>query len=213
MKTDVSSLRNEYSKSSLSDSEILADPFAQFTAWFEDAVNSEQLEPNAMSLGTVDKNGQPHQRTVLLKGYDATGFVFYTNYSSRKGLHLEENPKVNLLFPWYHLQRQIIICGNVTKVSTDESVKYFHSRPRGSQLSAFVSNQSEVISSRQELEERLKKAESDFTDKEVPRPKQWGGYLVTPTSFEFWQGRENRLHDRFLFASEHNSWKISRLSP
>ncbi|MEP1095997.1 MAG: pyridoxamine 5'-phosphate oxidase [Cyclobacteriaceae bacterium] len=213
MKTDVSSLRNEYLKSSLADSEILEDPIAQFRAWFEEAVKSEQLEPNAMILGTVDHNGQPHQRTVLLKGYDSEGFVFYTNYKSSKGLQVEKSPRVNLLFPWYHLQRQIIICGTVSKVSVEESKDYFHSRPRGSQLSAYVSNQSEMIPSRQELEAKLKKAEKDFADQDVPHPEHWGGYLVAPTSFEFWQGRENRLHDRFYFQKENTDWRISRLSP
>ncbi|MEP5612893.1 MAG: pyridoxamine 5'-phosphate oxidase [Cyclobacteriaceae bacterium] len=213
MKTDVASLRNEYLKSSLADSEILADPIAQFTAWFEEAVKSEQLEPNAMILGTVDGGGQPHQRTVLLKGFDSEGFVFYTNYKSNKGLHVEKNPKVNLLFPWYHLQRQVIVCGRVTKISTEESHDYFQSRPRGSQLSAYVSNQSEVIPSRQELEAKLKRAENDFNDQAVPHPAHWGGYLVVPVSFEFWQGRESRLHDRFYFQKEGTDWKISRLSP
>jgi len=213
MKTDVSSLRNEYLKSSLADSDILADPIAQFTAWLEEAMKSEQLEPNAMILGTVDDSDQPHQRTVLLKGFDADGFIFYTNYKSNKGLQVEKNPKVNLLFPWYHLQRQVIICGSVSQVSTEESKDYFHSRPRGSQLSAYVSNQSEVIPSRQELEEKLENAEANFTDKKVPHPEQWGGYRVAPISFEFWQGRESRLHDRFYFQKENTDWKISRLSP
>lgn len=213
MKSDVSSLRNEYLKSALSDADISSDPFDQFKVWFDEAIDSDQMEPNAMILGTVENGTQPHQRTVLLKGYDTNGFVFYTNYKSNKGLHLERNPHVNLLFPWYYLQRQIIICGEVEKVSKQESEAYFHSRPRGSQLSAFISNQSEVVESRDELEKRLKEAEEQFKNQDVPLPENWGGYLVTPTSFEFWQGRENRLHDRYLYQLEAGNWSISRLSP
>ncbi len=213
MKSDISALRNEYSKSTLSDSELSSDPFVQFDQWFKEAINSDQIEPNAMIVGTVDQYDQPTQRTVLLKDYGKEGFVFYTNYKSRKGTQLENNPKINLLFPWYHLQRQVIISGTVTKVSKEDSESYFHSRPRGSQLSAFVSNQSEEIPSRKEIESRLQKAEEDFKDKEIPLPDNWGGYLVTPSSFEFWQGRENRLHDRFFFERENEHWKISRLAP
>ncbi len=213
MNSDISSLRTEYSKSQISESEMSADPLVQFSKWFEEALNSDQLEPNAMIVGTADQQGQPSQRTVLLKGYDNNGFVFYTNYKSRKGLQLEKNPKISLLFPWYHLQRQIIICGHVSKLSKQQSEEYFHSRPRGSQLSAYVSNQSQEISSRRELESKLSEAESTFENQEIPLPENWGGYLVTPTSLEFWQGRENRLHDRFFYEREEDSWKTSRLAP
>ncbi len=213
MKSDIFTLRNEYSKSTLSDFELSKDPFIQFTTWFEEALVSEQIEPNAMIVGTVDSHGQPTQRTVLLKGYGEEGFTFYTNYKSRKGIQLKGNPRVNLLFPWYHLQRQIIISGTVSKVSRQNSEQYFHSRPRGSQLSAFVSNQSGEVSSREELESRLQKAEEELKNKEVPLPRDWGGYIVTPSSFEFWQGRENRLHDRFFYELEGSHWKISRLAP
>ncbi len=213
MKSDISSLRNEYSKLTLSDTELSKNPFTQFDTWFKEVVNSDQIEPTAMIVGTVDQQKQPTQRTVLLKDYSEEGFTFYTNYKSRKGIQLEENPKINLLFPWYHLQRQVIISGTIAKVSRENSEQYFHSRPRGSQLSAFVSNQSEEISSREELESKLQKAKEEFAKKEVPLPQDWGGYLVTPTSFEFWQGRENRLHDRFFYELLDSQWKISRLAP
>lgn len=213
MKSNVASLRNEYLKSKLGDTEVLADPMAQFSKWFDEAVASEELEPNAMILGSVDENNQPHQRTVLLKGFDENGFVFYTNYQSNKGRQMEKNPLVNLLFPWFNLQRQIIICGTISKVSKTESEEYFHSRPRGSQLSGYVSNQSERISSREALETKLEEVTVKFEGQEVPLPEYWGGYLVKPVSFEFWQGRENRLHDRIYFECRNEKWEASRLSP
>ena len=214
MKSDIASLRNEYLKSSLEDGDFPSHPMTQFDAWFQQAVNSDELEPNAMALGTVDENNQPHQRTVLLKGVTEEGLMFYTNYKSSKGLQIEINPQVNLLFPWYNLQRQIIICGTAEKLPKLESEEYFHSRPLGAQLSALISDQSKKIGSRSELEKKLRSAEKTYENQEVPLPPNWGGYLVRPLSFEFWQGRENRLHDRIFYRLLDNStWEISRLAP
>src|SRR5690606_17002144 len=162
--------------------------------WFREAVDSEITEPNAMVLATADEKGQPFQRTVLLKTFNRNGFVFYTNYRSRKAGQINHNPKVNLLFPWYMLERQVAITGTVTKVSTKESLEYFLSRPRGSQLGAWVSNQSEVITSRSILEVKLAEMKQKFKEGKVPLPDHWGGFRVIPDSIEFWQGRRNRLH-------------------
>lgn len=174
----------------------------------------EIIEPTAMTLATVDTNGQPFQRTVLLKTFSEEGFVFYTNYESRKAAHLDQNPKISLLFPWYSLERQVAITGHVEKVSTKESLKYFLSRPKGSQLGAWVSNQSEVITSRSILETKLSQMKEKFKEGKIPLPDHWGGYRVIPQTIEFWQGRKSRLHDRIFFQKENeNSWAISRLSP
>jgi pyridoxamine 5'-phosphate oxidase len=213
MKSDVGSLRNEYLKSTLEDGEFALDPLVQFRTWFDEAVESNESEPNAMILATLDSKNQPRQRTVLLKGYDEDGFVFFTNYKSNKGHQIETNPKVNLIFPWFHLQRQVIICGKIEKTSIETSEEYFHSRPKGSQLSAYVSNQSETIPSREFLEAKLEEAKSNFKDEPIPLPSNWGGYLVKPISYEFWQGRENRLHDRIFFEWKEDSWNVSRLAP
>ena len=213
MREDIASIRKEYTQAELDESTVLKNPFEQFEKWFQEALKSEIIEPTAMILSTVDANGQPFQRTVLLKTFSADGFVFYTNYESRKASHLQDNPKVSLLFPWYSLERQVAITGHVEKVSTKESLKYFLSRPEGSQLGAWVSNQSQVITSRNILETKLAQMKQKFKDGKIPLPDHWGGYRVIPDSIEFWQGRKSRLHDRIYFQKENSSWQISRLAP
>lgn len=214
MREDIASIRKEYTQAVLDEESVLKNPFEQFEKWFQEALNSQITEPTAMILSTVDSNGQPFQRTVLLKTFNENGFVFYTNYESRKATHLKSNPKVSLLFPWYPLERQVAITGHVEKVSTKESLKYFLSRPHGSQLGAWVSNQSEVISSRSILEAKLAQMKQKFKEGKIPLPDHWGGYRIIPDSIEFWQGRKSRLHDRIIFKIEaNNAWNISRLAP
>jgi len=213
---DLSSLRREYSEQGLSRSLLKADPFEQFEQWFEQACAAELIEPNGMVLSTIAGNGMPTQRTVLLKYFDRQGFVFFTNYESRKAQQISLNPKVSILFPWWALERQVAITGQAGKISTAESLTYFLSRPRGSQLGAWCSQQSSVISSRQWLEMQFEKMREKFDNQEIPLPSFWGGYRVIPDSFEFWQGRSNRLHDRFLYAKSNQNesgWQIDRLSP
>ncbi|MEO9485594.1 MAG: pyridoxamine 5'-phosphate oxidase [Ekhidna sp.] len=214
MKEDIASIRKEYSRAELDERSVLKNPFEQFEKWFQEALNSEIIEPTAMILSTVSDEGQPFQRTVLLKTFNEEGFVFYTNYESRKAIHLKNNPKVSLLFPWYSLERQVAITGTVKKVSKKESLKYFLSRPEGSQLGAWVSNQSKVISSRSILETKLAQMKKKFKEGKIPLPDHWGGYCIVPDSIEFWQGRKSRLHDRILFQQDQKeSWNISRLAP
>jgi pyridoxamine 5'-phosphate oxidase len=213
MRADVASLRNEYAKMELDENSCDANPFKQFEKWFDEAVKTELLEPNAMVLSTATLEGVSSQRTVLLKGFDEKGFSFYTNYDSRKGKEIANNKYVSTLFPWYALERQIIITGSVQKTSREESGNYFHSRPRGSQLGAFVSNQSEELIDRTVLEKKMTEVEKQFEDKEIPLPENWGGYHIIPNRFEFWQGRKSRLHDRIQYQLENCVWTISRLSP
>lgn len=213
---DISALRNEYTRQSLKREDLHPDPIEQFRLWFDQALQTEVCEPNAMTLATVDRNGHPDSRTVLLKAYDAAGFVFFTNYDSKKALHIQHNPWVSLCFPWYELERQVIINGQAQKVSTTQSLKYFLSRPVGSRLGAWVSHQSQVISSRALLENKLKEMERKFADGNIPLPSFWGGYVVKPTSIEFWQGGAKRLHDRFRYLrieEGESRWQIDRLSP
>ncbi|MES2439235.1 MAG: pyridoxamine 5'-phosphate oxidase [Verrucomicrobiota bacterium] len=210
---DLADFRKEYSDRGLKREEMSPDPVAQFSTWFEQATELAVHEPNAMTLATVDETGMPYQRTVLLKYYDGDGFVFFTNYQSRKAKQMESNPRVSLLFPWITLERQIIIQGTVEKISTAESLKYFTSRPRESQIGAWVSNQSEVITSRKFLMQKLSEIKEKFTRGEIPLPSFWGGYRVKPQMIEFWQGGPARLHDRFLYQRENDGWKIDRLSP
>lgn len=190
-----------------------ADPVAQFSTWFTQATDVGLHEPNAMTLATVDETGMPYQRTVLLKYYDGGGFVFFTNYASRKARQMELNPRVSLLFPWITLERQVIIQGTVEKISSAESLKYFVSRPRESQIGAWVSNQSEVITSRKFLMQKLAEIKDKFSHGEIPLPSFWGGYRVVPQTIEFWQGGPARLHDRFLYRKDNSTWAIDRLSP
>ena len=208
-------MRREYCRNGLRRRDLAADPFVQFEQWFSQAVEGGIVEPNAMSLATVDATTmQPSLRTVLLKMFDQRGFVFFTNYTSAKARQIAGNPRVALLFPWVELGRQVQIRGRAEKISQSSSLKYFLSRPRGARLGAWVSPQSSVIGSRQLLEMKLAEMKKKFSRGEVPLPDFWGGFLVVPESFEFWQGREHRLHDRFLYTPESTgSWLIRRLAP
>ncbi len=210
---DLADFRKEYSDRGLHREELNTDPVAQFSAWFTQATELGVHEPNAMTLATVDESGMPYQRTVLLKYYDKDGFVFFTNYGSRKAKQIAANPKVSLLFPWITLERQVIIQGHVEKISSAESLRYFASRPRESQIGAWVSNQSEVITSRKFLMQKLAEIREKFHQGEIPLPSFWGGYRVVPQAIEFWQGGPARLHDRFLYRRENADWNIERLSP
>ncbi|MGD2056601.1 MAG: pyridoxamine 5'-phosphate oxidase [Gammaproteobacteria bacterium] len=190
-------------------------PYRQFEDWFAAAIESGIPEPNAMSLATVDEDGQPWVRTVLLKTYDERGFVFFTNYESRKARHIEHNARVALSFPWYALGREVKISGEATRISFTESAQYFATRPRGSQIGAWASPQSRVISSRSLLEAKFEEMKRKLLDHEVPLPAFWGGYRVRPTTIEFWQARSHRLHDRFLYTRDEpqGTWHIDRLAP
>ena len=210
---DLADFRKEYSDRGMKREEMNADPVAQFSEWFAQATELGLHEPNAMTLATVDECGMPYQRTVLLKYFDGDGFVFFTNYQSRKAKQMERNPRVSLLFPWITLERQVIIQGGVEKISTAESLKYFTSRPRESQIGAWVSNQSEVITSRKFLMQKLAEIKEKFSHGEIPLPSFWGGYRVRPEMIEFWQGGPARLHDRFLYRRVDAVWEIERLSP
>ncbi len=212
--TDPSSLRREYSTRGLRRAELDPNPVAQFRKWFNEAVSEKLLEPNAMTLSTVCAEGRPSSRTVLLKAFDDRGFVFYTNYTSRKATDISSNPHVALLFTWLPLERQVAICGHAEKVSTTESLAYFLSRPIGSRLGAWVSNQSKVIPSRRLLEMKFEEMRRKFADGQIPLPDFWGGYRVVPQSIEFWQGNASRLHDRFIYILKPDSnWHIERLAP
>lgn len=213
---DVSALRKDYSEKGLHRKDLLPDPIDQFRVWFDQAVQVQLPEPNAMVLSTVDAEHQPDSRTVLLKAFDRKGFVFFTNYESNKAHHIASNPNVSLCFPWFPMERQVIIRGTAARVSTAQSLKYFLSRPFGNRIGAWVSTQSKVISSRSLLEAKLKEMEQKFSDGEVPLPSFWGGYVVEPASVEFWQGGHNRLHDRFRYQKTDatgNTWQIDRLAP
>jgi pyridoxamine 5'-phosphate oxidase len=206
-------LRKEYSLNKLSESTVKSDPVKQFETWFKEAVKSEMKEPNAMILATASAENEPSARVVLLKDFSKSGFTFYTNYGSRKGKNLTQNKNAALLFFWHQLERQIRIEGTCKKISRKESEKYFHSRPRSSQIGALASNQSEELNSREELEKRFAELEAKYKGKEIPLPKNWGGFILSPNYFEFWQGRESRLHDRIAFKKNRNGWEIVRLSP
>lgn len=212
---DLSDLRKNYLQGGLRRQDLNADPIEQFSKWFNQAIEAELIEPNAMTMATVDSRNRPAQRTVLLKFFDGKGFVFFTNFESRKAAHIGANPEVSLLFPWLALERQVIVQGRAEKISTTESLKYFLSRPRESQLGAWVSRQSSVISSRSLLEQKLAEIKRKFADGEVPLPSFWGGFRVVPVEIEFWQGGAGRLHDRFLYRRESPStpWSVERLSP
>jgi pyridoxamine 5'-phosphate oxidase len=210
---DLADFRKEYSDRGMDRDDLKPDPIAQFADWFAHADSLGVHEPNAMTLATVDASGMPFQRTVLLKYFDASGFVFFTNYSSRKARHIEENPRVCLLFPWLLLERQVIIQGLAEKISSAESLRYFTSRPRESQIGAWVSDQSSVISSRKFLMLKLAEIREKFSHGEIPLPSFWGGYRIVPQTLEFWQGGPARLHDRFLYQRADNGWSIERLAP
>lgn len=209
----LAELRNDYARGSLDEKHVEADPIRQFQLWFQQALDAKVPEPNAMTLATVDEQGQPSARIVLVKGADERGFVFFTNYESRKGQDLAINPRASLLFYWIELERQVRIEGTVEKTSAEESDAYFASRPVGSRIGAWASEQSREIASRTMLEER-EKAFAERFGANPPRPPQWGGYRLVPARVEFWQGRPSRLHDRILYTRQADaSWRISRLSP
>ncbi len=207
-------LRREYSNRGLRREELAPDPVTQFRAWFEEARNAGLPEPNAMSLATADAAGRVSSRTVLLKAFDERGFVFFTNYESRKSIQIAENPHAALLFAWLPLERQVSICGRAERIPHTESLAYFMSRPVGSRIGAWVSQQSRIISSRSLLEAKFQDMLGKFRNGKIPLPGFWGGFRVVPDTIEFWQGRENRLHDRFLYSrSNGKTWQIDRLQP
>lgn len=216
---DLADMRLSYQKGGLNEDDVSQNPFEQFDQWFDDAKNADLTEPNAMILATVNPELQPTTRTVLLKYFDESGFVFFTNFKSEKSRHIEHNPNVSLQFLWLDLERQIRIEGKAEKVSTAESLRYFSRRPKGSQIGAWVSHQSEIISSKSVLKAQYEKLVAKFKDGEVPYPDFWGGYKVVPSKIEFWQGGENRLHDRIVYEQNENlgannqAWSIKRLAP
>jgi pyridoxamine 5'-phosphate oxidase len=210
----IQNLRQDYRSSILLEKDVNADPMLQFEQWFNEALSANLYEPNAMTLSTATTDGRPSARIVLLKGYNKDGFIFYTNYLSRKGKEMAKNPLVALTFLWGELERQVRIEGTVEKLSKEISEKYFISRPRASQIGAVVSPQSQEIAGREILEKKWNDLEAEYTDKTVPKPAHWGGYIVKPRQIEFWQGRSNRLHDRLVYKkADKNNWKIVRLAP
>jgi pyridoxamine 5'-phosphate oxidase len=211
---NVSEMRAEYTSKGLQRDDLRSDPVAQFHIWFDQACAAQILEPNAMTLATAWKDGRPSVRTVLMKQFDARGFVFFTNLESKKARQMVENPNVCLLFPWLALERQVIIHGTTEKIPTTETIKYFVTRPLGSQLAAWASPQSSAITSRKILEMKWEEMKHKFANRQVPLPSFWGGYRVKPVELEFWQGRANRLHDRFRYSRQNDdSWILERLAP
>ncbi|GAA1577745.1 pyridoxamine 5'-phosphate oxidase [Streptomyces globosus] len=214
MDLDPSAMRKQYRSEIVLEDGLDEDPMRQFALWFRQAADSHLFEPNAMVVSTADAAGRPSSRTVLLKQFDARGFVFYTNYGSRKGREIDANPQVSLLFPWHPIARQVVVTGTATRVGRDETAAYFRSRPHGSQLGAWASEQSRVIPSRAELDRRYAELAARYPEGEqVPVPTEWGGIRVAPDEVEFWQGHENRLHDRLHYVREGSGWRIERLCP
>jgi pyridoxamine 5'-phosphate oxidase len=210
----ISGLRREYTLAGLRRTDLEANPMVQFAKWFQQAQTAKLAEPNAMTLATVDKDGCPSSRIVLLKGTDARGFLFFSNYNSRKGRELAGNPQAAIVLYWAELERQVCIAGTTSKIARDESAAYFNSRPKGSRLSAWVSSQSETIADREVLEKKLREFSEKFPNDDVSLPPYWGGYCLAPTRIEFWQGRPDRLHDRFEYSKQSDGhWTIQRLSP
>ena len=215
MLLNIEDLREDYDAFALDETQVNPNPMQQFEVWFQQALQAEVPEPNAMTLATVNSDGQPCARIVLLKGLEPDALIFYTNYESNKGQQMSQNPKVAVVFLWKKLHRQVRIEGSVELLSAEQSTAYFQGRPKGSQIGAWVSPQSQVIESRAVLEARKQELEDQYKDSEkLPRPENWGGYQIKPTTFEFWQGRPSRLHDRIRYQLEENgSWKIERLAP
>ena len=209
----IAHLRREYTKGGLRRNDLTEQPLPLFERWLAQACDAKLADPTAMVVATVDETGQPYQRIVLLKHFDDRGLVFYTNLGSRKAHHLETNPRISLHFPWHMLDRQVMVQGTAERLSTLEVMKYFHSRPRDSQIGAWVSKQSSRISARGILESKFLELKQKFQQGEIPLPSFWGGYRVTIDQMEFWQGGEHRLHDRFLYQRDGSAWKIDRLAP
>ncbi len=210
---DVSDLRRSAIGPALERENLDDDPIVQFEHWFRDACDADRMDPNAMTLSTADPDNRPASRTVLLKYFDERGFVFFTNLESSKAAHIAANANVALLFFWRELGRQVSIRGTAARIPTGETLRYFATRPRGSQIGAWVSSQSSVVSTRALLEAKFDELKQTFRDKEIPLPSFWGGYRVAPLEIEFWQGRDNRLHDRFLYTRQDDGWQIDRLAP
>lgn len=209
----LADIRRDYSLRQLSEANVATDPVAQFAVWMDEALASQVIEPTAMALSTVDTESRPSSRVVLLKGFDTDGFVFYTNYESRKGREIDLNTNVSLNFFWPELERQVNISGATSRVSREESANYFHSRPFESKIGAWASSQSSVLASRGELEDRVTELTEKYADGNVPLPPFWGGFRVRPDRVEFWQGRTSRLHDRIVYELMEDSWRIYRVSP
>jgi pyridoxamine 5'-phosphate oxidase len=209
----LSDLRREYARARLDEATVNPDPLVEFARWFAEAERAELPEPNAMTLATATADGAPSARLVLLKAFDERGFVFFTDYRSRKAIELDANPRASLVFYWGELERQVRITGTVSRTSQAESADYFRTRPVGSRMGAWVSHQSQVINSRAVLEAGLRAMEAKYPGGDVPLPPYWGGYRVWPDTIEFWQGRENRLHDRMQYRREGEVWRVERLSP
>lgn len=211
---DPAAMREQYRTTVLAETDLSRTPMDQFARWFKESVAAGLHEPNAMVVATATPDGRPSSRTVLLKKYDEAGFVFFTNYASRKGRELTANPHLSLLFPWHQIARQVIVTGTASRIPREETAAYFHSRPHGSQLGAWASAQSTVIGSREELTSRYEELEAQYPEgSEVPVPDGWGGFRVVPEAVEFWQGHENRLHDRLRYVSEGEGWRVERLCP
>jgi pyridoxamine 5'-phosphate oxidase len=209
----IADMRKDYGLAGLLEKDLAKDPFRQFDRWFQEALAAKLMEPNACVLATAGRDARPTARVMLLKGVDGRGFTFFTNHDSRKGRALDANPQAALVFPWFPMERQVLVEGPVTRVSREEAAAYFHSRPRGSQLGAWASPQSTAVASRDVLEESFKAIEKKYAGQEVPLPPHWGGYRLAPETVEFWQGRASRLHDRLRYRRENDGWVVERLAP